>query len=138
MAEKNPKAKRGCSRDKRPDCKQVVIALVVNRGGSPLLYEIIEGNTQDRATLAKMLDLIDKRIGLQEGQTVIVDRGMAYPENIETLRDHPKDLHYIVATRQSERDQFLDDFEDIGDFEDVIRMPSPRNPFQKNPASAQR
>ena len=57
LAKKNPKAKRGYSRDKRPDCKQVVVALVVNRDGFPLLHEVFEGNVQDRATLGRMLDL---------------------------------------------------------------------------------
>jgi len=131
LAKANPKAKRGYSRDKRPDCKQVVVALVVNRDGFPLLHEVFEGNTQDRSTLEAMLDLIDRRIGLQEGQTVVVDRGMAFPENLDTIRAHPKKLHYIVATRQSERDQWLDDFEDLEGFEELIRKPSPRNPAQK-------
>ena len=131
LGRKNGKAKRGYSRDKRPDCKQVVLALVVNRDGFPLLHEVFEGNTQDRGTLAKILDLIDQRVGLQPGQTVVVDRGMAYPENLEQLRSHPKQLHYIVATRQSERDQWLEDFEAAEDFEEVLRKPSPRNPFQK-------
>lgn len=131
LARGNPKAKRGYSRDKRPDCKQVVVALVVNRDGFPLLHEVFEGNTQDRSTLGKILELIDKRIGLQEGQTVVVDRGIAYPENLDQIRNHPKNLHYIVATRQSERDQWLDDFEGLDGFKEVIRKPSPRNPFQK-------
>ena len=131
LAHKNPKAKRGYSRDKRPDCKQVVVALVVNRDGFPMAHEVLEGNVQDRATLSRMLDVIDRRVGLLEGQTVVVDRGMAYPENIETLRNHPKNLHFIVATRQSERDQFLADFDDLDGFEEVIRIASPQNPFQK-------
>jgi len=131
LAKKKPKAKRGYSRDKRPDCKQVVVALVVNRDGFPMMHEVFDGNVQDRATLAQMLDLIDQRIGLLEGQTVVVDRGMAYRENLETLRHHPKNLHYIVATRQCERDQFLADFDDLEGFEEVMRIPSPQNPFQK-------
>ena len=131
LAKKNPKAKRGYSRDKRPDCKQVVVAMVVNRDGFPLVHEVLDGNTQDRATLEDILKLMDARVGLTEGQTVVVDRGMAFPENIETLRKHPKELHYIVATRQSARDQFLEDFEGLGDFEEVLRAPSPNNPFQK-------
>jgi transposase len=131
LAQSNAKAKRGYSRDKRPDCKQLVVALVVNRDGFPLLHEVFEGNTQDRATLGDMLDLIDKRVGLQPGQTVVVDRGMAYPENLEQLRNHPKQLHYIVATRQSERDQWLAEFDEEEGFEEVLRKPSPRNPFQK-------
>lgn len=131
MALANPKAKRGYSRDKRPDCKQVVVGLAVNRDGFPLLHEVFEGNTQDRTTVERMLALFDARVGLSKGQTVVVDRGMAYPENLDTIRNHPKKLHYLVATRQSERDQFLSDFEGLEDFEEVFREPSPTNPFQK-------
>ena len=125
----NPKAKRGYSRDKRPDCKQVVVALVVNRDGFPLAHEIFEGSRQDRKSLQDMLEVLDKRVGLQSGQTVVVDRGMAFDENLEQIRS--RGLHYLVASRQSERDQWLAEFEDLGGFEEVIRKPSPRNPFQK-------
>lgn len=126
---RNPKGKRGYSRDKRPDCKQVVVGLVVNRDGFPVAHEVFEGNVQDRKTLGKMLDLIDKRVGLKRGETVVVDRGMAYDENLKEITD--RKLHYIVASRQPERDVWLADFEDPEGFEDVIRQPSPRNPFQK-------
>jgi len=125
----NPKSKRGYSRDKRPDCKQVVVGLVVNRDGFPIAHEVFEGNTQDRKTLGKMLDLIDRRVGLKPGQTVVVDRGMAYDDNLKEITE--RNLHYIVASRQSERDVWLADFEDTEGFEEVIRHPSPRNPFQK-------
>jgi transposase len=131
LAKRNRKAKRGYSRDKRPDCKQVVVALVVNRDGFPLVHEVLEGNTQDRATVPRLLDLLDARVGLCEGQTVVVDRGMAYPENLAEFKRPERKLHYVVATRQNERDQFLADFEDPSGFEEVIRMPSPTNPFQK-------
>jgi transposase len=131
LAKRNPKAKRGYSRDQRPDCKQVVVALVVNRDGFPLVHEVLEGNTQDRATLAGILDLVAQRIGVQPGQTVVVDRGMAHPENLAELRRPERGLHYIVATRQSERDRFLADFDDLDGFAEVLRVPSPTNPFQK-------
>ncbi|MFQ5496069.1 MAG: IS1634 family transposase, partial [Phycisphaerae bacterium] len=129
QAARNPKAKRGYSRDKRPDCKQVVVGLVVNRDGFPIAHEVVEGNTRDRETVGKMLDLIDKRVGLELGQTVVVDRGMAYDDNLKEITD--RKLHYMVASRQSERDQWLADFEELEGFEEVIRQPSPRNPFQK-------
>ena len=54
----NPSAKRGYSRDKRPDCKQVVVGLVINRDGFPQAHEIFDGNTQDRASLPAMLDAL--------------------------------------------------------------------------------
>ena len=125
----NPKAKRGYSRDKRPDCKQVVVGLVINRDGFPIAHEIFAGNVQDRQTLGTMLDLLARRVGFVEGQTVVVDRGMAYPENLQEIKD--RKLHYVVATRQSERDAWLDDFQDQEGFEEMIRAPSPLNPFQK-------
>jgi len=125
----NPKAKRGYSRDKRPDCKQVVVGLVINRDGFPIAHEIFAGNVQDRQTLGEMLDRLARRVGFVEGQTVVVDRGMAYPENLQEIKD--RKLHYVVATRQSERDAWLDDFQDQEGFEEIVRVPSPRNPFQK-------
>ncbi|MBE3118800.1 MAG: IS1634 family transposase [Candidatus Atribacteria bacterium] len=129
QAETNPQAKRGYSRDKRPDCKQVLVGLVLDRDGFPKAHEIFEGNRQDRSTVDEMLQILEKRTGKHPGSTVVVDRGMAYKENLEQIRAHG--LHYIVAGRQSERNEWLDDFEKEADWEDVIRMPSPRNPFQK-------
>ena len=125
----NPKAKRGYSRDKRPDCKQVVIGLAIGREGFPLAHEIFAGNVQDRQTLGTMLDRMKTRVGLAPGATVVVDRGMAYAENLQEIRD--RNLHYVVASRQPERDQWLDDFEDSEGFEEMHREPSPRNPCQK-------
>ncbi len=125
----NPKAKRGYSRDHRPDCKQVVVGLVIGREGFPLAHEIFAGNVQDRKTLGTMLDRLKTRVGLAPGATVVVDRGMAYADNLQEIRD--RQLHYVVAARQPERDQWLDDFEDPQGFEEMHREPSPRNPFQK-------
>jgi transposase len=129
QAAQNPKAKRGYSRDHRPDCQQVVVGLVIGREGFPLAHEIFAGNTQDRKTLGRMLDLLKDRVGLPEGSTVVVDRGMAYPENLQEIRN--RKLHYVVAARQPERDSWLDDFEDEEGFEVMSRQPSPRNRFQK-------
>ena len=129
LATRNGKAKRGYSRDHRPDCKQVVIGLVVNRDGFPITHEIFAGNTQDRATLSTMLDRLAERIGLKDGATVVLDRGMAFDENIAELK-HRK-LNYVVASRQPERDRWLADFEDTDGFVPVLRAPSPLNPAQK-------
>jgi len=125
----NPKARRGYSRDKRPDCKQVVVGLAIGREGFPLAHEIFAGNVQDRQTPGVMLDRLKARVPVVAGMTVVVDRGMAYAENLQEIRD--RNLHYVVATRQPERDQWLDDFENPEGFEEVFREPSPRNPFQK-------
>ena len=131
-ANRNPKAKRGYSRDHRPDCKQVVVGLVIGREGFPRRHEIFDGNAQDRKTLASMLELLKKRVGLPEGSTIVVDRGMAHPENIAELRR--RNLHYLVAACQKERDRYLAEFETGDAFEEVIRQPSPRNPSQKKSA----
>ena len=126
---RNDKAKLGYSRDKRPDCKQVVVGLVVNRDGFPITHEVFAGNTRDHTTLATMLDRLAERAGLKEGATVVVDRGMAYDENIAEFKK--RKLHYVVASRQPERDRWLADFEDTEGFSPVLRQPSPLNPAQK-------
>jgi transposase len=129
QAKRNPKAKRGYSRDKRPDCKQVVVGLVISREGFPIAHEVFDGNTQDRKTLGRILDLLKARIGMPEGSTVVVDRGMAYTENIAEIKKRKH--HYVIAGRQPERDEWLDEFETVEGFELVPRQPSPPNPFQK-------
>jgi len=129
QARANPQAKRGYSRDKRPDCKQVVVGLVLDGDGFPKAHEVWDGNTQDRATVDRMLDELEKRTGPKAGATVVVDRGMACRENLDQIRQ--RGYHYLVAGRQSERNQWLDDLEREDDWEEVVRSPSPRNPFQK-------
>src|SRR5712691_5882684 len=129
QAKANPQAKRGYSRDKRPDCKQVVVGLVLDRDGFPKAHEIFDGNMQDRRSLDKMLDALEKRTGKRPGATVIVDRGMAVDENLEQIRK--RGLHYLVAGLQPERNQWLDELENDEGWENIVRIPSPRNPFQK-------
>ena len=73
--------------------------------------------------------MLEKRTGKKPGSTVIVDRGMAYEENLKQIREHH--YHYIVAGQQAERNPWLDDFEKEEGWEEVIRKPSPRNPYQK-------
>jgi transposase len=126
---RNGKAKRGHSRDHRADCKQVLVGLVVSREGFPITHEVFEGNIQDRTTLATMLDRLSERAGLKEGSTVVVDRGMAFDDNIAEIKQ--RKLSYVVASRQPERDRWLADFEDTEGFTPVIRQPSPLNGAQK-------
>ena len=128
-AASNPQAKRGYSRDKRPDCKQVVVGLVLDRDGFPKAHEVFDGNTQDRASLDPMLDALEKRTGKRPGTTVIVDRGMAYDENLEQIRKRGQ--HYLVAGLQGERNPWLAELESEEGWEEIVRTPSPRNPFQK-------
>jgi transposase len=124
---RNRQARRGYSRDKRPDCKQVLVGLVLDRDGFPKAHEIFEGNRQDRSTVPDILERLKKRTGTTAGATVVVDRGMAYEENLAQIR--AQGLHYIVAGRQAERDAWLAELE-ADDWEDVERTPSPRNPHQ--------
>ncbi len=128
----NPQAKRGYSRDKRPDCKPVVVGLVLGREGFPKAHEVFDGNRTDGTTVEEMLTALEKRVGTKPGATVVVDRGMASAENLKQITDHG--YHYLVASRQGERDQYLEAFEARGesaDWHDVIREVSPTNPGQK-------
>ncbi|MDI6773688.1 MAG: IS1634 family transposase, partial [bacterium] len=129
LAKRNPQAKRGYSRDKRPDCKQVLVGLVLDRDGFPKAHEVFEGNRQDRSTLGEMLDSLEQRTGKRPGTTVVVDRGLAYPENLAELQ--ARHMHYLVAGRQAERTPWWEAFEEEDDWAEVIRTPSPRNPAQK-------
>lgn len=125
----NPQAKRGYSRDKRSDCKQVLVGLVLDRDGFPKAHEVFEGNRQDRTTVGEMLDTLEKRTGAKPGSTVVVDRGMAYEEDLAAIRAHGH--HYVVAGRQPERNPWLAEFEQEDAWEEMVRTPSPRNPHQE-------
>ncbi len=128
----NPQAKHGYSRDKRSDCKQVVIGLVLGREGFPKAHEVFDGNRTDGTTVEEMLTALEKRVGKKPGATVVVDRGMASAENLKQITDHQ--YHYLVASRQGERDQYLAAFEAReadATWQEVVREVSPTNPAQK-------
>jgi hypothetical protein len=108
LAEANPMAKRGHNRDGRPECKQVVVGLVVGRESFPICHEAFAGNIQDATTFEAMLDRRSARVGLPAGSTIVVDRGMASAENIALLER--RKLHDLIASRQSERDRWLASF----------------------------
>jgi transposase len=126
---RNPQAKRGYSRDHRPDCKQVVIGLVLDRDGFPKAHEVFDGNRQDQTTVDDMLTRLEERTGRRGGATVVVDRGMAFAANLAQIR--ARGHHYLVAARYPERGAHQDAFADDADWTEVIRVPSPRNPGQK-------
>jgi len=128
--ESNPQARRGYSRDQRPDCKQVVIGLVLDREGFPKAYEIFDGNRQDRSSVDEMLQTLEQRTGRKGGGTVIVDRGMAFDENLQQIQ--ARGHHYVVACRQSERLQWLEELEQEQGWQEILREPSPTNPAQKS------
>ena len=125
----NPQARRGYSRDHRPDCKQVVIGLVLDRDGFPKAHEVFDGNRQDRTTVDDMLRHLEDRTGRRGGATVVVDRGMAFAENLAQIR--ARGHHYLVAARYPERGTHQATFAEDADWTEVGRVPSPRNPGQK-------
>jgi transposase len=99
----NPQAKRGYSRDHRPDCKQVCIALVVTFDGFPLGYEVFAGNTHDSKTLQTIVATMEARHGVV-GRVWITDRGMASAENLAWLRATGR--RYIIGAPKSELKKF--------------------------------
>jgi transposase len=103
QAEANPQAKRGYSRDHRPDCKQVCIALVVTFDGFPLGYEVFAGNTHDSRTLQAIVATMEARHGVV-GRVWITDRGMASAKNLEWLRQTGR--RYIIGAPKSELKKF--------------------------------
>lgn len=132
LAEANPKAQRGYSRDGRPDCKQVVIGLVLDGEGFPRAHEVFAGNTADSSSVEAMLDALEKRIGRRAGATVVVDRGMSGAANLALIR--ARGYRYIVACRQGERDGVYDDLTSEPGWTKVLREPSPTNPCQRKTA----
>jgi transposase len=103
QAEANPQAQRGYSRDHRPDCKQVCIALVVTFDGFPLGYEVFAGNTHDARTLQAIVATMEARHGVV-GRVWIADRGMASAANLAWLRQTGR--RYIIGAPKSELKKF--------------------------------
>jgi transposase len=95
--EENPKAKRGYSRDNRPDCVQVVIALVVTPDGFPLAYEVMDGNTSEHKTLRPFLEHIEKSYG-KARRVWVMDRGIATKATLAYMREPERQMCYLVGT----------------------------------------
>jgi len=95
----NPEDKRrfGYSRDKRSDCVQVVIALVVTTEGFPLGYEVMAGNTRDSSTLKDFLKHIEESFGAAE-RIWVMDRGIPTEETLEHMREAEPKINYLVGT----------------------------------------
>ena len=96
-AELNPKAKRGYSRDGRPDCLQVIIGLVITTEGFPIAYEVMEGNTADSTTLPGFLDRIEQQYGRAQ-RVWIMDRGIPTEALLAQLRGSQREIRYLVGT----------------------------------------
>jgi len=102
--EQNPKAKRGYSRDKRPDCLQLVIALVVTTDGLPLAYEVMKGNTSDRTTLPEFLKKVEDTYG-KARRVWVMDRGVPTEAILKDMRDPQRQTFYLVGTPKSRINQ---------------------------------
>ena len=104
-AEDNPKARYGYSRDGRPDCKQVVIALVVTPAGLPLAYEVMPGNTSDKTTLRCFLDKIESMYG-KARRVWLMDRGIPTEALLEEMRTCRQEAFYLVGTSRAKVKQY--------------------------------
>ena len=98
--DENDKRRYGYSRDKRPDCVQVVIALIVTPDGFPLAYEVLPGNTADNATLRGFLRKIEAQYGKAQ-RIWVMDRGIPTEEVLAEMRQADPPVHYLVGTPKS-------------------------------------
>jgi transposase len=126
-AKGNRLAQRGYSRDHRPDCKQVNLALVVSRSGMPVGYEVFAGNRHDSTTLEEMVRHIEQLHGRAQ-RIWVLDRGMVSEENVEFLRQGQR--RYIVGTPKSmlkryERELLAKDWRTVHEGLEVRLCPAP-------------
>jgi transposase len=112
----NSLAARGHSRDHRPDCKQVCIALVVTREGMPLGYEVFAGNRVDVTTVEEIVETMEARYGIAE-RVWVMDRGMTSAENVEWLQQTGR--RYLIGTTKSELRRFGHEIAETRDWQAV-------------------
>jgi hypothetical protein len=99
------KRRYGYSRDKRFDCVQVVIGLVVTPEGFPLAYEVLAGNTSDRTTLRQFLEQIERQYG-KANRVWIMDRGIPTEEVLTEMRQSETSVYYLVGTPKGRLNKF--------------------------------
>jgi transposase len=102
-AEKNPMVRRGYSRDHRPDCEQLVIALIVNNEGFPFSYETFDGNRADVSTMETILRMVERKYG-KARRVWVFDRGIVSEANLAAIRK--RGGQYLVGTPRSQMKQF--------------------------------
>ncbi len=102
-AEKNPMMRRGYSRDHRPDCEQMVIALIVNSEGFPFSYETFDGNRADVSTMETILRMVERKYG-KARRVWVMDRGIVSEANLAAIRK--RGGQYLVGTPRSQMKQF--------------------------------
>ena len=121
LCKSNPKAKFGHSKDRRSDCRQVLVALVVTPDGFPLNYELLAGNTSEKTTLKPLLNKIESKYG-KAGRVWLMDRGIPTESVLEYMREN--EIDYLVGTPR----KLLDDFQkelaekDWHDVNDSVRV----------------
>jgi transposase len=102
-AEKNPMVRRGYSRDHRPDCEQLVIALIVNNEGFPFSYETFDGNRSDVSTMETILRMVERKYG-KARRIWVFDRGIVSEENLAAIRK--RGGQYLTGTPRSQMKRF--------------------------------
>ena len=127
-AKQNVQAKRGYSRDRRPDCKQVCIALVVSREGIPLGYEVFDGNRKDETTVKEIVDKMEGRYGTAD-RIWVMDRGMVNENNVSFLKQGQR--RYIIGTPRNtlkdfEQQLLSEDWQSIREGLEVQQCVSPQ------------
>lgn len=127
LAEGNALARRGYSRDHRPDCKQVCIALVVAKGGMPLGYQVFAGDRSDVTTVEEIVEYIEAQYGKAD-RIWVMDRGMVSEETVAFLREGGR--RYILGTpksslRRYEQQLLEEGWETLREGLEVKRCPSP-------------
>jgi transposase len=123
----NPQAKRGYSRDSRPDCPQVCIGLVTSREGLPLAFEVFDGNRSDVTTTEEMILIMESKYG-KASRIWVMDRGMVSEENIEFMQQ--RGARYLVGTpksmlRKFEQELLGKDWEEVHPGVEVKKCASP-------------
>ena len=116
QAARNPLAQRGHSRDHRPDCKQVCVALVVSRDGMPVGYELFAGNRTDVTTVEEIVEAMEARYGVAH-RIWVMDRGMTSADNLTWLREGGR--RYLVGTPKSELRKWARQIADAQDWQTV-------------------
>src|SRR5215472_419810 len=102
-AEKNAMMRRGYSRNHRPDCEQMVIALIVNSEGFPFSYETFDGNRDDVSTMETILRMVERKYG-KARRIWVFDRGIVSEENLQAIRK--RGGQYLVGTPRSQMKRF--------------------------------
>ena len=127
-AEKNPLMHRGYSRDHRPDCEQMVIALIVNSEGFPFSYETFDGNRADVSTMETILRMVERKYG-KARRIWVFDRGIVSEENLAAIGKGGG--QYLVGTPRSQMKQFeqellKDDWTQVRPDVEVKKVPIPQ------------